>query len=132
MVRYAAPVTTPGTNTDQLAILVGDLTPEILAIHERVHALLHEVVPQAEEYVDLPDRVLAFGSSLAMRDLWFALIAHKSWVNVQLADGALLEDPDGIVEGTGKRIRHVKVRSAEDADRPALRAMIERQVRFRE
>ncbi len=52
-----------------------------------------------------------------MRDLLFAIIPHKSCVNLQLADGAELPDPDGRIEGTGKRIRHVKVRSVEDASR---------------
>lgn len=123
---------TTDDQTAKLQQLVRDLSPEIRAVHDRLHKLLHEVVPQATEYVDLPDRVLAFGSSLAMRDLWFALIAHKGWVNVQFADGATLEDPDGLVEGTGKRIRHVKARSVADAERPALHALIEQQVRLRE
>ncbi len=88
-------------------------------------------MPQATEYLDLPDGVLAFGSSPAVRDLWFALIGHKGWVNVQFADGAALEDPGGIIEGTGRRVRHVKIRSVADAERPALRALIEQQVRLR-
>ena len=36
-----------------------------------------------------------------VREVFHALRA------LQLADGALLTDPAGIVEGTGKRIRHV-------------------------
>ena len=50
-----------------------------------------------------------------MRDFWFAIIPHTAHVNLQLADGADLPNPDGRIEGTGKRIRHVKVRSVEDA-----------------
>lgn len=42
-----------------------------------------------------------------------------------------LDDPDGLVEGTGKRIRHVKVRTIDDAERPALRRLIEQQIRLR-
>ena len=44
---------------------------------------------------------------------------------------AVLADPTGIVEGTGKRIRHVKVRSMADVERPALRALIEAQAERR-
>ena len=43
-------------------------------------------------------------------------------------DGADLPNPDGRIEGTGKRIRHVKVRSVEDAGAPWLRAAIEAQL----
>ncbi len=66
-----------------------------------------------------------------MRDLLFAIIPHKSWVNLQLADGAELPNPDGRIEGTGKRIRHVKVRSVEDASAAWLRAVIAAELAFR-
>jgi hypothetical protein len=41
--------------------------------------------------------------------------------------GALLPDAASIVEGTGKRIRHVKCRTLEDISRPALRTLLEEQ-----
>jgi hypothetical protein len=56
-----------------------------------------------------------------------ALIPHRAHVNLQLADGAPLDDPTGIIEGTGKRIRHVKCRSVDDVNRPALRAVLVQQ-----
>jgi hypothetical protein len=42
-----------------------------------------------------------------------------------LANGALIEDPAGLVKGTGKRVRHVKLRSVQDIDRPELRRLLE-------
>lgn len=66
-----------------------------------------------------------------MRDLLFALIPHGGWVNLQLADGALLPNPDGLVEGTGKRIRHIKVRSANAAADAWVTAAVRAQVAFR-
>ena len=66
-----------------------------------------------------------------MRDLLFALIPHASWVNLQLADGALLPNADGLIEGTGKRIRHVKVRSAEVAGSARLRDIVRDQIEGR-
>jgi hypothetical protein len=30
-----------------------------------------------------------------------------------------------LVEGTGKRVRHVKLRSVDDVDRPELRSLLE-------
>jgi hypothetical protein len=68
---------------------------------------------------------------MKMRGLLFAIIAHQSWVNLQLADGAVLPDPDGLIEGTGKRIRHVKIRSVEEASSPAVVAVIEAQLAAR-
>jgi hypothetical protein len=65
---------------------------------------------------------------MKMRDLLFALIPHAAWVNLQLAAGALLPNPDGLIEGTGKRIRHVKVRSAAAAADPKVRSIVRAQI----
>jgi hypothetical protein len=85
-------------------------------------------MPEAREIVDWGNHLLAYSLGERMRDLAFAIIAHKAHVNLQLADGVDLADPDGLVEGTGKRIRHVKCRSIEDCDRPALRRLIDQQI----
>ena len=77
------------------------------------------------------DGLLAFGTGGSMRDFSFAIIPHKAHVNLQLADGADLPNPDGRIEGTGKRVRHVKVRSVEDARAPWVRAAIAAQVAYR-
>ena len=36
------------------------------------------------------------------------------YVTLGLWQGALLPNPDGLIEGTGKRMRHVKVRSVDE------------------
>ena len=66
-----------------------------------------------------------------MRDLLFAIIAHRGWVNLQLPDGADLPDPDGVIEGSGKRIRHVKIRSVADAASTTVEAIIAAQLAAR-
>ena len=99
-------------------------SPAIREVFATVRSLVRDVMPDAAEQVDLPDRVLAFGfgprAAVRMRGLRSRLFRTRH-VNVQLADGAELPDPTGIVEGTSKRIRHVKVRSVDDVARPALR-----------
>lgn len=115
--------------------LLDDSTPEVRAIFLAALDLVRDVMPDANEQLDLPDRLVAFGhgspGGTRMRDFAIALILHRAHVNVQLADGALLENPDGLVEGTGKRIRHVKCRSVEDVGRPALRELIRAQAELR-
>lgn len=111
--------------------LLAPHTPGVRAVFGALRSLVGEVMPDATEQLDVPDRLLAFGfgppGGIRIRDLAVALIPHTAHVNVQLADGAVLHDPSGIVEGTGKRIRHVKCRSSQDVARPALRALLEEQ-----
>ena len=100
----------------------------IRAVEVALRDLIRAELPGAVEQVDFGNRLIAFGTSERMRDLLFAIIAHREHVNLQLADGAELPDPSGIVEGTGKRIRHVKCRSVEDVGRPAVRELVRAQV----
>lgn len=103
-------------------------TPALRGVFMALADLVRDVMPDATEQLDLPDRVLAFGfgppGGIRMRDFAVGLIPHAAHVNVQLADGARIEDPTVIIEGTGKRIRHVKCRSLDDVARPALRAIL--------
>jgi len=114
------------TDTDAL---LEQHSPEIRAIFDELLRLCRDAMPGATEQLDLPDHLVAFGfgspgGGVRMRGLAVALIPHAAHVNVQLADGAILDDPDGIVEGTGKRIRHVKCRSLDGVARPALRTLL--------
>ena len=114
-----------------LATLLEPHSAPVRDVFGALRALVREVMPDAEEQLDLPDRVLAFGfgppGGVRMRGMAVGLIPHTAHVNVQLADGAQLPDPAGIVEGTGKRIRHVKCRSLDDVARPPLRMLLEEQ-----
>jgi hypothetical protein len=49
----------------------------------------------------------------------------KAHVNVGFFRGAEIADPHGILQGTGKFMRHVKLRPEHDVDADALRKLIE-------
>jgi hypothetical protein len=55
-----------------------------------------------------------------------ALQAHKGWVSLFLMRGADLEDAEGVLEGSGRLLRHVKLRSAEALEQrsAAIRALV--------
>ncbi|MBO9557010.1 MAG: DUF1801 domain-containing protein [Caulobacter sp.] len=50
--------------------------------------------------------------------------AFSVHVNLGFFHGADLADPAGLLEGAGKRMRHVKIRWGRPADEPALEALI--------
>jgi hypothetical protein len=114
-----------------VAQLLAEHPPEQQAIEQALRASIRGEFPGAVEQVDFGNMLIAFGRSMKMRGLLFAIIAHKSWVNLQLADGADLPDPGGLVEGTGKRIRHIKIRTVADASSPGVRAAMRAQLAAR-
>lgn len=50
--------------------------------------------------------------------------AKNAHVHLQLFQGAALPNPDGLIEGTGKSMRHIKFHSPADVDRPGVDAAI--------
>jgi hypothetical protein len=59
-------------------------------------------------------------------DAAFAYVnAFKSHVNVGFFRGAEIADPDGLLQGTGKLMRHVKLKPEEDIDAKSLMRLIE-------
>jgi hypothetical protein len=52
--------------------------------------------------------------------------AFKAHVNVGFFRGAELDDPAGLMEGTGKYMRHVKLRPSQSIDATALTQLIQR------
>jgi hypothetical protein len=78
------------------------------ACGDDVRELLHDGMPTA-----------------CVGDAAFAYVnAFKAHVNVGFFFGSALPDPQGLLEGTGKRMRHVKVRWGEAMDETALKALI--------
>ena len=107
---------------------LGSHTPDVQAAARALEAIIREELTEVVVEYDPGNGLLAFGRSMKMRDLLFALIPHAGWVNLQLADGALLPNPDGLIEGTGKKIRHIKVRTAAAAADPRLLEAIRAQL----
>jgi hypothetical protein len=59
-------------------------------------------------------------------DAAFAYVAaFRDHVNVGFFFGALLGDPAGLLEGTGKRGRHVKLRPQREVDAAALGRLVD-------
>ena len=63
--------------------------------------------------------------TVCVGDAPFAYVGvYTSHVNVGFFHGAFLKDPMGLLEGTGKRMRHVKLRPGTAIDSSALETLI--------
>jgi hypothetical protein len=61
----------------------------------------------------------------AMSEHFCYISASKDHANLGFYYGAELPDPEGLLGGTGKLLRHVRITRPEDVDRPALRRLVE-------
>ena len=89
--------------------------------------LLQEMAPCYENIYDAYSAVaIGYGTSEKLGDGIFHIAVYAKGANLGFNDGATLNDPRGILEGSGNRIRHIKIRKPGDLKRPELRAYIRR------
>jgi hypothetical protein len=69
--------------------------------------------------------VVGFGPTERASDALFSLALYPRWVTLFFLHGALLEDPEKLLKGDGKIVRHIVLKSAEDLERPAIRALMD-------
>ncbi|HKP38243.1 MAG TPA: DUF1801 domain-containing protein [Pyrinomonadaceae bacterium] len=97
-----------------------------LALQLRI-LVLEEMAPCYENIYDAYSAVaIGYGTSDRLSDGILHIAVYEKGVNLGFNHGATLADPKGVLEGKGRRIRHIKIRSEEDLARPELRAYIKR------
>ena len=84
-----------------------------------LRALVKKTLGGSEEYVN-PWKIPSFDSNGTV----CGFMTGKEHVTFIFLRGAALPDPGGLLEGTGKSVRHVKVRTTGDLKRPALKKLI--------
>lgn len=105
-------------SVDELTRVILDQQPAHRDLYLAVHALFLEVVPDVRYSVDLHDGVIGYGQRQFGYDGWgmAALSPHKKWISVVLFRGAHLDAPQGLLEGGGPNMRHVKLRSLDELE----------------
>src|SRR5258706_14662477 len=83
--------------------------------------VLEEMAPCHENIYDAYSAVaIGFGTSDRLRDGIFHIAVYSRHVNLGFNDGATLDDPKGILQGPGNRIRHITIKTPEDIKRPEI------------
>jgi hypothetical protein len=99
-----------------------------LSVGELALGLREMVLKEAPTAVEKLFQVyaLVFWYSLTgkMHDAFCQVVIYPKGVNLMFNRGAELNDPDGVLVGEGKIIRHIKVRRPEDLKNPNLRKFI--------
>lgn len=100
-------------------------SPAVRELTLAARTLILRVFPDALEMVDAPSKIIAYGRGRKYADLVFALAPFSAHVNLMFARGAALPDPSGLLQGSGKWARHVKITSPADLENPALITLLE-------
>ena len=88
-------------------------------VSKALRTLVKESLTEVEEYVN-PWKIPSFDSNGPL----CCFMVGKEHVTFAFMRGAALPDPEKLLEGTGKGVRHVKLRSVADVKRPGVKKLL--------
>lgn len=114
------------TPQEQLDGFIDKFTPDIAATIRRAMAMVSARLPGATimVYDNYNALAIGFGASDKVRSIICSVAGYPRWVSLFLSNGPTLPDPDGLLEGEGGAVRHVKL-IGDRMDSPAVAALID-------
>jgi len=110
----------------QLLGFLAAYDPAIADLALALREIILEEAPGASESVyQVYTVAIWFGFSGKMKDMFCYITTHARHINLGFPRGATLADPNRVLEGEGKSIRHIKLRSMGDLERPYVRRYIQ-------
>ena len=114
----------------QLSGFISKFSPPIAAQARAVLAALRARLPGAVElvYDNYNALAIGFGPTERMSDLIVSVAVYPRWVSLFFFNPGELDDPERLLRGSGTMVRHLLLTSADDLDRPAVRALLRQAV----
>jgi hypothetical protein len=98
--------------------------PSVQAVGLELRREVLSTIPGVLEMLDGPGKVVGYGFGAGYADLICTIIPSRSEVKLGIVGGAQLEDPNGLLQGSGKRHRYVVLASVADLNRPGLKPLL--------
>jgi hypothetical protein len=113
---------------------LGAFSPEIAKVALRVRAFVLEQAPLAHELVENADDIVTMGYSFTERpgEAFCHIAVHAESVDLGLDDGARLPDPERLLEGSGRRARHIRIARLDDLRQPHVGRFLRAAIKDRE
>ena len=111
----------------QLDSFIDKYTPEMAALTRALFARMKARLPGAAILVYDNYNALAIGFAAGdrVKDVVLSIAIYPRWANLFFMQGRWLDDPHGLLKGSGNQVRHVPAVTSASFDDPRLDALIE-------
>lgn len=100
-------------------------TPEIQELALQTRTLIYALLADVVEVIWREQQIAGYGvGPRKMSEQYCYISVHKKHVNLGFYYGAELPDPESLLRGQGKMMRHVKISSLQQLQNPALGQLI--------
>ena len=121
--KAVAPAMAP---TQQLDGFIARFSPPLAKLTKAVLKKMRARLPGAVELVYDKANALAigFGPDERASNIINSIAVYSNWINLYFFAGDSLPDPERLLQGSGSTVRHIRITSAADLDRPAVKALM--------
>jgi hypothetical protein len=126
--RAAQGSSSPETQIDQF---VGKYSTEIAAQLREARSHLRARFPRGFELIfdNYNALVFAISPSEKSSEAFISIAGYPRWITLFFLHGAKLRDPRGLLEGSGKQVRSIRLESSASINKPGVAALIAQAVR---
>lgn len=116
----------PLSSSAQLAAFIARFPPPLAKLTKAVLKKLRARLPGAVELVYDKANALAigFGPDERASNIIHSIAVYSKWLNLYFFEGDSLPDPERLLQGSGTKVRHIRIATAADLDRPAVKALM--------
>jgi hypothetical protein len=105
---------------------------QMAAVAHKLRNLIADVYPDVAEVPRPAEQHASYGVGLSKATEVFGYICPMpEYVRLGFYYGGALPDPKRLLQGEGKRLRHIKMYSLADVERPEVRRLIDAAIRER-
>ncbi|MDP8171354.1 DUF1801 domain-containing protein [Pasteurella skyensis] len=116
------------SQNDQVQTFLND----ILSIDNEKYLILNQIREIVfENHQTTDERIIYGGIMFSINNKDFGgLFVRKQHISFEFVEGFLMEDPNKLLEGTGKYRRHLKIRTIDDLQNKNVEYFIKQAVRY--
>lgn len=114
-----------GSTRGSFEDILAPAPPNLRPICRALRAVITRCAGDPVEVVWPRQQIASFGIGPKKMSQHYSYIGvQSSYVNLGFYHGSSLSDPAGLLEGTGKQLRHVKIHNVREARSPAIAILI--------
>ena len=101
--------------------ILSDSSPPMQSLYRDIRRLVLQACPTCNELLYHTHALSSvYSLSDKVKHAFCHIPVYSNHINLGFNMGADLDDPDGIMSGSGKKIRHVSIRDSSDLSHPAI------------
>jgi hypothetical protein len=113
------------TQSEAFKHLLSTMPYEHAAISLVLHDLIIGIYPRAHESVWPKQNIASYGiGPKKMSEHFVYIVNYRQHVNLGFYQGAEMTDPEKLLEGTGAGLRHIKIKTLQEAQSKTLKTYI--------